>query len=260
MPKQIILIMGILVGGVMGALYSSIHAFASIKMKADQIISATALNLFAPAVAVFVARSVSSDGGQQIGFKSNFIVNEIPVLSKIPVIGDIFFKQAFLTTYLFFILAIIVAIVLNKTRFGLRLRACGENPHAADSLGVNIYKIRYQAVLLSGFFAGMGGVIFVASTSNEFNVSVGGFGFLAIAVLIFGNWKPSRVFLAAIFFGAIRTLASSYSGFDVLRNLDLDYRIYEMIPFILTLVVLAFFSKKSRAPKALGQIYDQGKR
>lgn len=260
MPTQLILIMGILVGGLVGALYSSIHAFASIKMKADQIISATALNLFAPAVAVFSARAISSGGGQQIGFKSNFIINEVPLLSKIPVIGDILFKQAFVTTYIFFALAIIVAIVLNKTRFGLRLRACGENPHAADSLGINIYQIRFRAVLLSGFFAGIGGVIFVSSTSNEFNVTVGGFGFLAIAVLIFGNWKPSRVFIAAVFFGTIRTLASSYSSFDFLRNFGLDMRIYEMIPFILTLIVLAFFSKKSRAPKALGQIYDQGKR
>lgn len=257
-PKQMILVMGIMIGGMVGGLYAMIHAHASIYMKADQIISATALNLFAPAFAIFTARFIQR--GQQIPFNSSFMIQKVPVLGDIPVIGDLLFTRVFLSFYIGLVLLALIWIIVYKSKFGLRLRACGENPHAADSLGINIYKLRFKAVTLSGVFAGMGGVIFVISTSTEFNVTVAGFGFLAIAVLIFGNWRPSGIIFAALFFGFMKTLAASYTTIPFLDNLGLQKEYYELIPYIATLIILAFFSKNSRAPKALGQIYDQGKR
>jgi general nucleoside transport system permease protein len=260
MNKHLILIMGIIIGGVIGGLYAMLHAYAAIFMKSDQVISATALNLFAPAFAVFTARIIQNGGGQQIGFSSTFRIQKIPFLGDIPVIGELLFTRVYLSFYIGLALLGILWVVIYKTKFGLRLRACGENPHAADSLGINIYRLRFIAVTLSGFFAGMGGVIFVATTSTEFNVTVAGFGFLAIAVLIFGNWRPSRIVMAALFFGFMRTIASSYSVIPFLSVLDLPTEFYNMVPYLATLIILAFFSKNSRAPKALGQIYDQGKR
>ncbi|MDO9628607.1 MAG: ABC transporter permease [Acholeplasmataceae bacterium] len=255
---QFILIMGLMIGGIVGGLYAMIHAHASIFMKADQIISATALNLFAPAFAIFTARFIQ--GGQQVQFNSTFMIQEVPILGTIPIIGDLFFSRVFLSFYIGLGLLVVIGFLLFRSKFGLRLRACGENPHAADSLGINIYRMRFIAVTLSGVLAGMGGVIFVTSTSTEFNVTVAGFGFLAIAVLIFGNWKPSGIILAALFFGFMRTIANSYSIIPFLTNLGIEKEIYDIVPYVATLVILAAFSKSSRSPKALGQIYDQGKR
>lgn len=255
---QMILILGLTVGGLIGGLFSMIHAYASIYLKANQVISATALNLFAPAFAIFTARILL--GGQQVSFMSNFMINKVPLLGDLPILGDIFFKRNYLSFYFSIALLILLSIVIYRSKFGLRLRACGENPHAADSLGINIYRLRFKAVTLSGVLAGIGGVSFVISTSTEFNVTVAGFGFLAIAVLIFGNWSPKGIILAALFFGFMRTIASSFSIIPFLNRLGAPSEIYNMIPFIATLIILAFFSKNSRAPKALGQVYDQGKR
>lgn len=257
-PTQFIFLIGLLIGGIVGAIFSMAHAYSSIYMKSDQIISATALNMFAPAFAVFTARTIQV--GQQIQFTSNFLIREVPILSKIPIIGEILFTRVHLTLYIGIIVLIIGYLVIEKTRFGIRLRACGENPHAADSLGINIYKIRFISVTISGFLAGIGGVAFIAATSSEFNATVSGFGFLAIAVLIFGNWKPFRILIAASIFGFLRSLSSSYYSIPFLLELNLPTQIYNMLPFVVTLLVLVFFSKNSRAPKALGQIYDQGKR
>lgn len=256
--NNFLLIMGFMIGGSVGGLYSMIHAYASIYLKSNQIISAAALNIFAPAFAVFTARIII--GGQQVSFRTNFQIKEVGFLAKIPVIGDLFFKNTYLTVFLALLIFTIVTIVLFKTKFGLRLRACGENPHAADSLGVNIYRLRFIAVTISGVLAGIGGVGYVIATSSEFNVTVAGFGFLSLAVLIFGNWHPKGIIFAALFFGFMRTLAASYGAIPFLANLNLPQDIYNAIPYFATLVILAFFSKNSRVPKALGQIYDQGKR
>ena len=189
MSGQWQLILGILVAMVTGALFSLLHAYAAINMKADQTISGTALNMFAPAFAIFVARIIQ--GVQQVQFVNTFRIAEVPILSKIPVIGDLFFKNTYITTYLGFIILIISAIVLYKTKFGLRLRACGEHPQAADAAGINVYRIQYSGVIISGALAGLGGLVFVVPTSTNFNATVSGYGFLALAVLIFGQWKPS---------------------------------------------------------------------
>lgn len=256
--QQWVYLVGMLAGGLGGALFSALHAYASITMKADQTISATALNIFAPAFVIFFARTLF--GQQQIFFKSVFKINKIPVLGDIPLIGEIFFQEVYISFYIGILLLILVWVLLYKTKLGLRIRAVGENPSAADSLGVNIYKLRYFSVISSGFLAGMGGVIFIATTSVGFDASVAGFGFLSLAVLIFGNWKPGRLLFAAVFFGLFRTISSSYSGIPFLANLNLPSEIYQMLPYVITLIVLAFFSKSTRPPKAIGQVYDQGKR
>jgi simple sugar transport system permease protein len=255
---QLLFIIALLIGGTMGGLYAMLHAYASIQLKANQIISATALNLFAPAFAVFVARILQN--GSQIQFRTRFRIPSIPLLSDIPFIGPILFERVFISLYIVMILYFMTTFILNKTRFGLRLRSIGENPHAADALGVNIYKYRFIAVVISGFLAGMGGVAFVISTSTEYAATVAGFGFLAIALLIFGNWRPGIIVIGALFFGFLRTLGAAYSAIPFLEELGLPRELYVMMPYVMTLVVLAFFSKNSRAPKALGQIYDQGKR
>ena len=255
---QSFMILAILVSGIAGGVFSLLHAFASVNLKADQTISGTALNLFAPAFAIFVARMVQ--GKQQISFLDTFHIKKIPLLGDIPVLGDMFFKHTYLTTFLGIIILIAAAIVINKTKFGLRLRACGENPQAADSVGINVYKIRYAGVIISGVLGGIGGLAFVVPTSTNFSASVAGYGFLAIAVLIFGQWRVGRIFGAAVFFGIMKTLSSTYSGIPLLKDLPLPDGLYKMIPYVATLVVLAFLSKNSQAPKAEGIPYDKGSR
>ncbi|MGN6710141.1 simple sugar transport system permease protein [Anaerocolumna jejuensis DSM 15929] len=258
MSGQPLLLLALLVAGVSGALFSLLHAFASINLKADQTISGTALNMFAPAFVVFVARMVQ--GVQQIQFKDTFHINKVPVLGSIPVIGPLLFQNSYVTTYVGLGIAILSGIVINKTRFGLRLRACGEHPQAADSVGINVYKIRYAGVMISGALAGIGGLVFIVPTSTNFNATVAGYGFLALAVLIFGQWRTNKIIAAAFFFGIMKTLASAYSGIPVIRDLPISNEIYKMIPYIATLVILAFSSKNSQAPRAEGIPYDKGSR
>ncbi len=255
---QILLLLAILIAAVSGMLFSLLHAYASVNMKADQVISGTALNMFAPAFAIFVARQIF--GVQQIGFTNTFRIAQVPVLSKIPVIGPMFFTNTYITTYIGFAILIIATIVLYKSRFGLRLRACGEHPQAADSLGVNVYRIRYAGVLISGILGGIGGLVFVVPTSTNFNATVAGYGFLALAVLIFGQWNPVRILYASLFFGFMKALAASYSGIAFLNNMNIPSNVYKMVPYIATLIVLAFTSKKSQAPRASGVPYDKGAR
>lgn len=253
-----LLLVGLLVAALTGMIFSLLHAYAAINMKADQVISGTALNMLAPAVAIFVARMLQNV--QQVPFVNEFRIDSVPGLGDIPVLGDILFKNTYITTYIGFGILILSWIVLYKTRFGLRLRACGEFPQAADSVGINVYKMRYAGVLISGALAGMGGLIFVIPTSVNFNATVAGYGFLALAVLIFGQWNPWRILLAALFFGFMKTLASAYSGIPFLNGLGIPNTIYKMIPYIATLVVLTFTSRKSQAPRASGQPYDKGAR
>lgn len=258
LPPQLLLLLAVLVAAAVGVLVSMAHAYASINMKADQVISGTAINMFAPAFAIFAARMIRQV--QQIPFRNDFRIAKVPVLGDIPVIGPMLFSNTYLTTYLGFAILAASAIVLYKTRFGLRLRACGEHPQAADSVGVNVYKMRYAGVAISGALGGIGGLVFVIPTSTNFNASVAGYGFLALAVLIFGQWRPSRILLAAFFFGLMKTVASAYSGIPFLANLGVPNDIYKMVPYVATLIVLAFTSKNSMAPRAEGVPYDKGSR
>lgn len=255
---QAILIVAVFIAAGTGIIVSLAHAYASINMKADQVISGTAINMFAPAFAIYVARMIRTV--QQIPFVNQFRIDKVPVLGSIPVIGDLFFKNTYITTYLGFLILAAAWVILYKTKFGLRLRSCGEHPQAADSVGINVYKMRYIGVMISGALAGIGGLVFVIPTSTNFNATVSGYGFLALAVLIFGQWKPSRILMAAFFFGLMKTIASTYSGIPVLASLGIPNDIYKMIPYIATLIVLAFTSKNSQAPKASGVPYDKGGR
>lgn len=258
LPGQPILFLALLISALTGIVISLVHAYASINMRADQTISGTAINMFAPAFAIYVARMIRSV--QQIPFENQFRIDKVPVLGRIPVIGPLFFQNTYITTYLGFLVLAAAWLVIYKTRFGLRLRSCGEHPQAADSVGINVYKMRYAGVMISGALAGVGGLVFVIPTSTNFNASVAGYGFLALAVLIFGQWKPSRILVAAFFFGLMKTIASAYSGIPVLSTLGIPNDIYKMIPYVATLIVLALTSKNSQAPKASGIPYDKSAR
>ena len=260
MPGDVMLLIAIMLSAVMGIIVSLAHAYASIHLKSDQVISGTAINMLAPAFAIFVGRLLGETTTQQIPFKNIFRYESIPVLGDIPIIGDLFFKQAYITTYLGFLILVISWVVLYKTKFGMRLRACGEHPQAADSAGINVYKMRYAGVIISGALAGVGGLVFIIPSSVEFNATVAGYGFLALAVLIFGQWKPPRILMAAFFFGLLKTVAASSSGLNILKGVPIPNNFYKMMPFVITLIVLAFTSRKSMAPKASGIPYDKGSR
>ncbi len=255
---QGLLILAMLVAAVTGMAYTSLHAFAAINLKADQTISSTALNMFAPAFCIFFARVVH--GVQHIQFNNTFRIQSVPVLSKIPIIGPALFENTYITTFIGFGILIVASIVINRTRFGLRLRACGENPQAADSLGINVYKMRWAGVLISGALAGIGGIIYVVPTVSSYSCTVSGYGFLALSVLIFGQWQPRKIFFAALFFSLAMTVASAYQSIPILSAAGLPDVFYKCIPYVITLIALAVSSKNSRAPRAAGQPYDQGKR
>lgn len=258
MPGQLTLLIAILIAALMGMAISLAHAYASINMKANQVISGTAINMFAPALAIFVVRMIRTT--QQIPFVNEFRIDKVPLLGDIPVLGNLLFQNTYITTYLGLLILVASWFVLYKTRFGLRLRACGEHPQAADSVGINVYKMRYAGVLISGALAGIGGLVFVIPTSTNFNATVSGYGFLALAVLIFGQWKPMRILVAAFFFGLMKTISSAYSGLPFLASLGISNNIYKMVPYIATLIVLAFTSRNSQAPRAEGIPYDKGGR
>jgi simple sugar transport system permease protein len=270
-PGQPILLLGLLVAMGTGILVSLFHAFASINLRANQIISGVAINMFAPAFAIYVARLLT--GTQNLHFINQFRISSVDVfgipLGRIPVIGNLFFQNTYITTYMSFLILGITAFVLYKTKFGLRLRACGEHPQAADSVGVSVFKMRYAGVLISGALAGMGGLIWVIPITPVFDGGVAGYGFLALAVLIFGGWRPSKILFAAIFFGVLSTISQSFTQIDFLFALStgeiipwltIPPVIYRILPFVATLVVLSFTSKNTMAPKAAGQPYDKGGR
>jgi simple sugar transport system permease protein len=236
-PGQPVLLLAVLVSSATGVAVSLLHAYASINMKADQIISGTAINMLAPAVSIYIARMIRTV--QQIPFINQFRIDKVFLLGDIPFLGPLLFRNTYLTTYLGFLILALSAVLLYKTRFGLRLRSCGEHPQAAESVGINVYRMRYAGVIISGALAGFGGLVFVIPTSTNFNATVAGYGFLALAVLIFGQWKPGKILLAAFFFGLMKAVSSAYSGISALAELAIPGNIYKMIPYIATLIVLA---------------------
>jgi general nucleoside transport system permease protein len=257
-PSQLLILLAMLFSGLIGLIYSLFHAYASINMKANQTISGTALNLFAAAFAIYTAKVVL--GVRQVDFRNTFRIPNVPLLGDIPVIGDMFFKNVYIFTYIGLAVLLVSSFVLFKTRFGLRLRACGEYPQAADAAGINVSRMRYYGVMISGFLSGIGGLVLILPITTNFSGDVLGYGFLAIAVLIFGQWRPSRIFLASVFFGVASTIANVSTIIPFLAALKLPSAVYKILPYFATLVVLTFTSKKSAAPKAAGEPYDQGKR
>ena len=240
-----------------GMLYSLLLAVAAINFSADQTIIGTAMNLLGTAAATVIVKAINtaespdnvSSAIQYIEQKKSFLVY----------FGQFEFNWFMLLAA---ILLVVSWVLLYKTRFGLRLMACGEHPQAADSVGINVYKMRYAGVLISGLLGGLGGIVYITAGVSEwkFENGVAGFGFLALAVMIFGQWKPHRIALAALLFGMCRALSNVYTGFDFLAALGLPGVVYNMLPYIISLLVLIFTSKKSRAPKAEGIPYDKGSR
>ncbi len=253
----VVVLLTVLASILLGLIYSLLLAVAAVNFKADQTLVGTAMNLLGTAAAtVFVkAMNTAADPDnvsstiQYLDGRKAFLVN----------IGGFEFNWCMLLA----VIALVIAyVVLYKTRFGLRLCACGEHPQAADSVGINVYRMRYAGVLISGVLGGLGGIVYIIAGVSEwkFENGVAGFGFLALAVMIFGQWKPTRIALAALLFGFFRALGNVYSGFDLLSNLNLPSSVYNMLPYVISLVVLAFTSQKSRAPKAEGIPYDKGQR
>ena len=259
MNPQLLLLIALLLAGFVGGLFGLLHAFASVNLKADQTISGTALNMLAPGIGLLIAK-LTLDGLSNVSFSANFLIKEIPVLSSIPLIGPMFFENCYITTYLGILILLFSAYFLFKTKAGLRIRACGENPQAADAAGVSVYKSRYLGVILSGVLGGIGGLVYIIPISTEFGSEVGGYGFLALAVLIFGNWNPWRIAAASLFFGTTKALAYTYNSIPFLAATGLPAVFFKLIPYVATLVLLAFTSKNSSAPKASGIPYDKSKR
>ena len=268
-------VLAMLAAAAMGAIFSLLLSFASINLKADQTIGGTALNLMAPALVLFFVRILANQNTLQMttgDAASWFMIKKTTFgfdkRADIGFLGETFIHKVYLATYLCIIIFIVLSVILYKTRFGLRLRSCGENPQAADSLGINVYKMRYAGTTISGALAGMGGFVYALTTANcTANGDVAGFGFLALAVMIFGNWKPLNIAGASLLFGMFKCIAAAYSSIDIngdgvylLAELGISTHLYRMLPYLVTLAVLAFTSKKSRAPKAEGIPYDKGSR
>ena len=254
----IVMILGVLaISALVGMIYSCLLAVACINFKADQTLVGTALNLLGTAGATVIVKAINTAANpddvssivQYAGAKKAFTVN----------LGSFEFSWFMLVTAL---LLAASYVLLYKTRFGLRLMACGEHPQAANSVGISVYKMRWAGVLISGVLGGLGGIVYIIAGVSEwkFENGVAGFGFLALAVMIFGQWKPQRIALAALLFGFFRALGNVYTGFAFLKALNVPSSVYNMLPYIISLIVLAFTSKSSRAPKAEGIPYDKGQR
>ena len=254
----IVMVLSVILGAILfGVVYASLLGVACINFKADQTIVGTALNMLGTAGATVLVKAINTASNpddvssviQYIEPKKSFLVN----------IGGFEFNWFMLVAV---IMLVVAYVVLYKTKFGLRLMACGEHPQAADSVGINVYKMRWAGVLISGVYGGLGGITYILAGVSEwkFENGVAGFGFLALAVMIFGQWKPTRIALAALLFGLFRALSNVYMGFDFLKGLNIPSTVYNMMPYIVSLVVLAFTSKNSRAPKAEGIPYDKGQR
>ena len=268
-------LMAMVAAAIMGAVFSLLLSFASVNLKADQTIGGTALNLLAPALVLFFIRIIANQNTLQMasGDAASWFMIKKSFFGygrndEMGFFGSTFIDKTYIATYICILVFVILSILLYKTRFGLRLRSCGENPQAADSLGINVYKMRYAGTTISGALAGMGGFVYALTTANCASTGdVAGFGFLALAVMIFGNWKPLNIAGAALLFGLFKCVAASYSSIDIngdgiflLAQAGISPHFYRMLPYLITLVVLAFTSKKSRAPKAEGIPYDKGRR
>ena len=241
-----------------GMIYSLVLAVPAINFNADQTITGTAMNILATAAATVAVKAMNtiSSGGSNVSSEISYIQEK-----------DFFIVRMGSFEFNWFMLVAVIALVvgyilLYKTRFGLRMRACGEHPQAADSVGINVYKMRYAGTLISGVLGGIGGIVYITAGVSvwKFEYGVAGFGFLALAVMIFGAWNPVKIALAALLFGFFRALGNVYSGFAFMQALHLPSYVYNMLPYIVSLVVLALTSKKSRAPKAEGIPYDKSLR
>lgn len=271
---QWLLVLTMLVCAVAGSVFSLLLSFSAINLKADQTIGGTALNLLAPALVLFLINVLAKQNVLNIPKSSStwFMLKKstfgFEKNADIGFFGELFLNKVYISTYICIFLFIVLSIILYKTKFGLRLRACGENPQAASSLGINVMKMRYTGTTISGALAGVGGFVYALGAAGCASTGeVAGFGFLALAVMIFGNWTPGNIAFSAVLFGLFKCIAASYSTLDIngdgvafLNQIGISSHFYRLLPYLVTLIVLAFTSKKSRAPKAEGIPYDKGAR
>lgn len=249
--------LGALLGGIIGIIFSLLHAVATINWRADHVISGTVLNLMAPPLAVFLVKAIYNKG-QTENINQNFGYFSFPGLANIPVIGPIFFKNTSAPAWVAIVLSIFLYWVLYKTRFGLRLRSSGENPQAADTLGINVYKMRYAGVLISGFLGGIGGAVFAEAIAGNFSVStIAGQGFMALAAMIFGRYNPIGAMLSSLFFGFAQSLSIIGDQIPGISSLPSVY--LQIAPYVLTIIVLVVFFGKTVGPAADGQNYITSK-
>jgi len=249
--------LGLVAGGLIGILFSLIHAVATVHFRADHIISGTVINLAAPALAVFLTRAIY--GAAQTGpLARSFGRSNIFLLHRIPVIGQIFFRNTSGPAYLGILVAIIAWVVMFKTRFGLRLRSVGEHPHAAETLGINVYFMKYAGVLISGLLGGIGGAIQAQAISNEFGIlTISGQGFISLAAMIFGKWNPLGAMGAAIFFGFAQSLARIGNYIPIIQDIPGIW--LQVLPYLLTIIILVGVVGRSVAPKAIGKTFIKSK-
>ena len=272
---QLIMILAMILSGICGIAFSMLLAFSAINLRADQTIGGTALNMLAPAIVMFFVYMIVAQntiGMAEGGAAGWFMIKPSnfghPKGYSYGPIGDFFLNKVYLTSYICILIFILVSVFLYKTKTGMRLRSCGENPQAADSLGINVFKMRYLGVGLSGFLAGVGGFTFSLTTANmTSNGDVAGYGFLALAVMIFGNWTPLNIAGGSLLFGLFKCISATYATLDIngdgvfmLNEIGISPYVYRMLPYLITLIVLAFTSKNSRVPKAEGIPYDKGMR
>lgn len=249
--------LAIIFAGFVGLVFSAIHAMATVNFRADHIISGTVMNMMAPALAVFLVKVIYQKG-QTDNIKQTLGYFSFPGLENIPILGPLFFKDTFLPAYCAVLIAILSWFVIFKTKFGLRLRSVGEHPQAADTLGINVYLMRYSGVLISGFLGGMGGAVFAQSISGRFAITtIAGQGFISMAAMIFGKWNPLGAMGAAIFFGFAQNISIAGGDLPIISSIPDVY--LQAAPYALTIIVLVMFLGKSSAPKADGINYIKSK-
>ena len=255
---QLLFLIVLLFSAVCGALFALLLSFSAINLKADQTIGGTALNMLAAAlVNAFALSLFNSEKIQMPASFSGYVM----LNPELPLILQVFGDKAYLSTYVIVIVFIALSIWIYKTKTGMRMRSCGEHPQAAASVGINVFRMRYLGTMISGALAGLGGYAYIATVANgTAEASVGGMGFLALAIMIFGNWKPLGIALGALLFGFLKCIGPVSSSLDFLKNLGLPMYFYNIIPYVVVLIVLALTAKKSGCPKAEGIPYDKGMR
>jgi simple sugar transport system permease protein len=249
---------GLLAGVVAGMIFSLLHAYTSVNLKADQVISGTALNILAGGLTVYLCEIIYHQQ-RSTTFERGLAKVSIAGLEDLPFIGPLFFKNVSPPFFFMLVLVLLAWFAVYKTPFGLRLRSCGEHPQAAASMGINVFRMRYLGVVISGALAGLSGAIMVLTQDIQFTASsVHGTGFIALGCLIFGKWNPWGVLGAGLFFGFAEAVAIYAKDIPFLQGIPLEF--FYLLPYLLTAIALVVFSSKSVGPKASGEIYDPGKR
>ncbi|MDE7351759.1 MAG: ABC transporter permease [Acetatifactor sp.] len=244
-----------------GAVFALIHALLCLRFKANQVISGVVVNIMAMAMTAYLTKLLNRVIFGAASDKFVLTVSSkitIPVISRIPVLGAVF-TNLYPFELVIVAVAFIAWFIMYRTRFGMHLRACGDNPHAVDAAGRNVNKVRLSAIVICGGLSGLGGICFAYSISANFSSSIYvGYGYLAIAALIFGNWRILPTLGACLLFGFARS--GGYRLVQVLQMPSSFQDLVMILPYVLTLLLLVFFSRQNGAPRALGEIYDKGAR